>query len=186
MITFIKPTVTAQAATAQAQPATKTQPQPQPQPQPPTVPRIFPRINIGSASNRTTPIPDRTDQQAKPDHAATQASVAELVTQATQTTPPPSDSLAKPAQDSKVSEEIFTALASLDAALETKAPGMAQYIAIIHKAMRDDPAQVVLMSDEERGIFFRGLKSVTQQEIIATTKGKRASKASGSISLDDI
>lgn len=164
-------------------------------PTPPTPPSKIPRIGI-NIPRPAQPVTQNPAHAPQPDYAATQSAVTQLVTtasvmQQSQTTPPP-EPVAPTAtllQDSKVNEVIMTALASLDAALEIRAPGMAQYIAIIHKNMRDDPAQVVLMSDEERGIFFRGLKQVTQQEIIATTKGKRASKPSTSmknISLDDI
>ena len=148
------------------------------QPVPAPTKPIIPTIGIK--------LPTQNKPAPQPDHAATQAAIDNLVTASTATiptTPPPE------VRDSKVNATILSALESLDKALEEKAPGMAEYIAIIHKNMREDPAQVVLMSDEERGIFFRGLKRVTDQEIIATTKGKKASKPSAStktISVDDI
>lgn len=173
MVTFIKPVQLGAAVAATP---------------PPTPPRTIPRIGI----NIPRPVQPMTQNPAhipQPDYATTQSAVAQLVTTVQNQTTPPPEPTAPLLQDSKVNATILEALHSLDAALEIRAPGMAQYIAIIHKNMRDDPAQVVLMSDEERGIFFRGLKQVTQQEIIATTKGKRAPKSSTSmknISLDDI
>lgn len=67
-------------------------------------------------------------------------------------------------------------LAELEAALNDKQPGFKTILRDIHTKLRQDPAIVTLLSDEEIGQILAGLKQHAQVEIIAPKEKKTASK----------
>lgn len=86
-----------------------------------------------------------------------------------------------------VSDIILNALSNLQDGLLADSPNISSHIITIHKAMKDDPHQVVIMSEEQKAVFFAGLMKATNNYIVATTKGAKKSKASNvSIDVDDI
>lgn len=59
-------------------------------------------------------------------------------------------------------------------ALEKNVPGFANKLREIHVKLRNDPATVTLLSDEEIGVIVAGLEKHTNVQIIAPTAIKAA------------
>lgn len=76
----------------------------------------------------------------------------------------------------QVDHPIRMQLAELEAALNDKQPGFKTILRDIHTKLRQDPAIVTLLSDEEIGQILAGLKQHAQVEIIAPKEKKTASK----------
>jgi hypothetical protein len=75
-----------------------------------------------------------------------------------------------------VDHPIKMQLAELEAALNQKQPEFKTILRDIHTKLRQDPAIVTLLSDEEIGGILDGLKHHAQVEIIAPKAKKTASK----------
>lgn len=89
-----------------------------------------------------------------------------------------------------VDHPIKMQLAELEQALNEKLPGFKTILRDIHAKLRQDPAIVTLLSDEEIGGILAGLKHHAQVEIIAP-KAAKAKKASAkaiaaNMSADDL
>jgi hypothetical protein len=89
---------------------------------------------------------------------------------------------------SLASQAISERLSSIAAALLTANPDITNDLHFIHRAILEDPAQVTMMTEEQKITFFAGLKYKTGAEIIATTaKSKQASsKKLAALSVDDL
>jgi hypothetical protein len=77
-------------------------------------------------------------------------------------------------------------LASLDAALEAKLPGIATVLRDIHQQLKADSDIVTVLSEEECSIIVRGLKKQTATEITTTALKKKPSKSLKSMSVADL
>lgn len=103
---------------------------------------------------------------------------------------PKTEIVSKPNPVSEVDHPIKMQLAELEQALNDKLPGFKTILRDIHTKLRQDPAIVTLLSDEEIGGILAGLKHHAQVEIIAP-KAAKAKKAAGkamvaNMSADDL
>lgn len=84
-------------------------------------------------------------------------------------------------------EQLKEKVASVQQALLSAHPSMPILLAEIHKTLKQDPAQVTLLDEEDIGILVSGLEAQTKVEIMATmTSSTKGGKALKKISADDI
>lgn len=84
-------------------------------------------------------------------------------------------------------EQLQEKVASVQAALLAAHPTLPILLAEIHKTLKNDPACVTLLTEDEIGILVSGLEAQTKVEIMATmSSGTKAGKALKKISADDI
>lgn len=68
-------------------------------------------------------------------------------------------------------------MAELEAALLQELPEMRVILKDIHDALKEDPENVTILSDEERGIIIRGLKRSVNEEIAVSSSKKPTTAA---------
>ena len=82
--------------------------------------------------------------------------------------------------------EVQEKLAQLEAALLAGTPNMPTLLQSIHKQLKNDPAIVTLLSDEECAMMVQGLKKQTATSIATTAVKKKGGKAISKLSLGDL
>lgn len=97
---------------------------------------------------------------------------------------------AKNAEVTGTDHPIKMQLAELEAALNDKQPGFKTILRDIHTKLRQDPAIVTLLTDEEIGGILAGLKHHAQVDVIAPKAAKTAKKETkakiANMSADDL
>jgi hypothetical protein len=82
-------------------------------------------------------------------------------------------------------EQIQQEIAQLQEALVSANPGMPTMLRTIHKALRDDPATVTLLSDEEVATIVAALMKQTNT-VIAAAVTKKSTKSLRGITINDL
>lgn len=82
-------------------------------------------------------------------------------------------------------ESIQMKIAELQDALLQSHPRMPILLRDIHKILKDDPANVTILSEEDISIIVSGLKRQTATEISASTL-KKSSKSLSKTTADDL
>lgn len=77
---------------------------------------------------------------------------------------------------SKLGDQLRNSLLDLESALLDKHPRMPNLLREIHKALKEQPENVILLNDEEAMIIFSGLEKQTGVELNIQA-GKKASTA---------
>lgn len=91
----------------------------------------------------------------------------------------------QPIQQSEASDEIIAKINELRDELTTAQPKLTCAIKHIFKATLADPAQVTLLTDEQRSVYFRALMKQTNIEIV-TKSVKSRSKKTTVTSVEDL
>jgi hypothetical protein len=86
---------------------------------------------------------------------------------------------------SNLPEDLKIKIASLQDAILNTHPQLPIILRDIHKALKDDPANVTLLSEEEIGTIVSGLKKQTATEIASSTL-KKSTKALSKVTADDL
>lgn len=73
-------------------------------------------------------------------------------------------------------------IASLQEALLSSHPKLPTLLREIHTAIKNDPEQVTLLSEEEISVIVSGLSRQTQTELVASSASSKKKK----INLDDL
>lgn len=93
-------------------------------------------------------------------------------------------------ETSTIDHPIKMQLAELEQALNEKLPGFKTILRDIHTKLRQDPAIVTLLTDEEIGGIIAGLKHHAQVDVIAPKAAKTAKKETkakiANMSADDL
>ena len=87
---------------------------------------------------------------------------------------------------SRLPTDLQMRIASLEAAILATHPTLPVLLREIHKQLKDDPAVVTLMSDDEIRVVVNGLKKQTKTEITQATVKSRSTKALKSVSIADL
>ena len=81
-------------------------------------------------------------------------------------------------------DQVREKLLFMESSLESENPDISGMLRFIHTALRKDPENVTLLSDEEKALVIRGLKYQTRTELaVAVTKKRKPKKA---MTMDDI
>lgn len=91
--------------------------------------------------------------------------------------------------DQQLANAVITErLATLKADLELANPNIGENLRFIHRALLDDPAQVTILTDADRAVFFQGLMKQTLTVITATaSKTRQTSKKDyANTTVDDL
>jgi hypothetical protein len=82
--------------------------------------------------------------------------------------------------------QIQMQIAELESALLQAHPSMPVLLQQIHRAIKADPEQVTLLSEQEIGVIVNGLSRQTQTQIATSISTGKKGKAIKSIGLDDL
>ena len=82
--------------------------------------------------------------------------------------------------------QVQEKLASLEALLQSAAPGIATLLRDIHSTLKKDPEIVTLLSEEECAILVNGLKKQTQTEIATAAIKSPRKKAISKMTVADL
>lgn len=85
-------------------------------------------------------------------------------------------------------EQIKEKILNLETALKENNPRMAILLREIHTNLKNDPAIVTLMSEDEIAVIVSGLKSQTMTDIVTSQvkPSAAAKKALSKVSTDDL
>lgn len=85
-------------------------------------------------------------------------------------------------------EQIKEKILSLETALKEQNPRFSTLLREIHTNLKNDPAVVTLMSEEEIAVIVSGLKSQTMTNIVTsqTKPNAAAKKALSKVTLEDL
>ena len=81
-------------------------------------------------------------------------------------------------------DTIAAKLSELTAKLEAMIPDVRQEMIVIHKALAKDPAQVTVLTPEQRAIIFAGYSRLSGIELVAKAAAKKGPKKDANISVD--
>jgi hypothetical protein len=84
-----------------------------------------------------------------------------------------------------LSEKMQTQLDTLYKKLDANIPDLKDNLRIIYNELKQDPAIVTILSEDEIGIIFRGLSRMASIEVVAASAKKRGGKSSQVIDTED-
>lgn len=83
-------------------------------------------------------------------------------------------------------EQIQEKLLSLQEAIATANPRMPVLLQEIHRAVKNDPACVTVLSEDELAILVLGLKTHTAVSIVTTAPKAAAKRSLSKVTTDDL
>ena len=96
--------------------------------------------------------------------------------------------LSAPNQPDPIEErtEIFSKLVELEQALVSLHPSMPVLLQKIHKQLKEDPAIVTIMSEDDIAIIFRALETHTNIKLLEVNTKKLPKKKGSKLTADDL
>ena len=96
--------------------------------------------------------------------------------------------LSAPKQQDPIEErnEIFSKLVELEQALISLHPSMPILLQKIHKQLKEDPAIVTIMSEDDISIIFRALETHTNVKLMEMAVKKLPKKKGSELTEDDL
>ncbi len=85
-----------------------------------------------------------------------------------------------------MSTQIQMQIAELESALLSAHPSLPTLLQQIHRAIKQDPEQVTLLTEDEIGVIVNGLKHQTQTAIATSISSGKKGKSIKSIGVDDL
>ncbi len=83
-------------------------------------------------------------------------------------------------------DQLKMQVAELEQAILSAHPTLPVLLQQIHRAIKADPEQVTLLSEEEIGVIVNGLSKQTATEIATSISTKRTGKSIKSIGIADL
>lgn len=85
-----------------------------------------------------------------------------------------------------LSDQLKEKVLQVQSALLAAHPSLPGLLAEIHKTLKNDPAQVTLLDEDEIGILVSGLSYQTKVEIATTMAKDKTGKAMKKLTVEDI
>lgn len=85
-----------------------------------------------------------------------------------------------------ISTQLQMQVAELEAAILSAHPSMPMLLQQIHRAVKADPEQVTLLTEEQIGVIVNGLSKQTQTFIATSLATKKTGKSIKSIGISDL